>query len=65
MIARVLSLINPSCIQKCFVNWVKDIAKQIDADVIAIDGKLTQWVNTNPSVSCCFEINNHKSEPVN
>ncbi|MCP3674864.1 MAG: LysE family translocator, partial [Gammaproteobacteria bacterium] len=28
-------------------------------------GKLTQWVNTNPSVSCCFEINNHKSETVN
>ncbi len=27
-IARVLSRINPSYIQKCFVNWVKDIANK-------------------------------------
>lgn len=38
-IARVLCRIEPASIQTCFINWVKDIALQCDADVIAIDGK--------------------------
>lgn len=41
-IDRVLSRLSPSCIQKCFVNWVKDIAKKIVTDVIAIDGKVAR-----------------------
>lgn len=38
-IARVLSRLNPVTIQECFVRWVKDIAQQVEGDVIAIDGK--------------------------
>jgi predicted transposase YbfD/YdcC len=38
-IARVLCRIEPASIQTSFINWVKDIAQQCDADVIAIDGK--------------------------
>ena len=38
-IARVLCRLEPVSIQTSFINWVKDIAQQCDADVIAIDGK--------------------------
>ena len=38
-IARVLCRLEPASIQTSFINWVKDIAQQCDADVIAIDGK--------------------------
>lgn len=38
-IARVLSRLEPSQIQHCFVNWVQDIAQQSQMSVIAIDGK--------------------------
>jgi len=38
-IARVLSRLNPTTIQRCFIDWVKDIAQQTEGDVIAIDGK--------------------------
>jgi predicted transposase YbfD/YdcC len=31
--------LEPDAIQNCFIKWVKDIAKQSQADVIAIDGK--------------------------
>jgi len=38
-IARVLSRLNPTTIQRCFIDWVKDIAQQTEGDVIAIDVK--------------------------
>lgn len=38
-IARVLCRLEPASIQTSFINWVKDIAQQCNADVIAIDGK--------------------------
>lgn len=38
-IARVLSRLNPAHIQQCFINWVKAVAAEGDAQVIAIDGK--------------------------
>src|SRR6056300_1222605 len=41
-IARVLSRLEPACIQQCFINWVKEVAGQVDADVIAIDGKVAR-----------------------
>lgn len=38
-IARVLSRLEPSCIQTCFIHWVQDIAQAAQMNVIAIDGK--------------------------
>ncbi len=38
-IARVLSRLDPSAIQLCFINWMKDIATQSQGNIIAIDGK--------------------------
>lgn len=36
---RVFALINPELLQKCFLDWIKQIAKQTQGEVIAIDGK--------------------------
>ncbi|WP_426369206.1 ISAs1 family transposase [Pseudocolwellia sp. HL-MZ7] len=41
-IARVLSRLEPASIQQCFINWVKEVAEQVNADVIAIDGKVAR-----------------------
>ncbi len=38
-IARVLSRLEPSSIQHCFIHWVQDIAQAAQMNVIAIDGK--------------------------
>lgn len=38
-IARVFARIDPSEFEKCFRNWVKEIAKLIPGEVISIDGK--------------------------
>lgn len=38
-IARVLSRLNAASIQTCFIGWVKEIATEVSADIIAIDGK--------------------------
>lgn len=38
-IARVLSRLNAASIQTCFIRWVKEIAADVNADIIAIDGK--------------------------
>jgi len=38
-IARVLSRLNANSIQTCFIQWVQSIAQEVEADVIAIDGK--------------------------
>lgn len=38
-IARVLSRLNAASIQTCFIGWVKEIAADVSADIIAIDGK--------------------------
>jgi len=35
----VLSRLNAASIQTCFIRWVKEIAEDVSADVIAIDGK--------------------------
>ena len=39
-IARVLSRLNPTTIQRCFIDWVKGIAQQTEGDVIAM-----KWFN--------------------
>lgn len=61
-IARVLSRLDPSEIQQCFINWVQAIAQQAHGHVIAIDGKsarrtFTTKGRTNPlhmvSAWCC------------
>jgi predicted transposase YbfD/YdcC len=36
---RVLSRLQPAAIEKCFMEWVKDIRRHTDREVIAIDGK--------------------------
>ena len=36
---RVFALIEPESLQKCFLGWIKQIAKQTQGKVIAIDGK--------------------------
>ncbi len=38
-IARVMSRLDPVAIQTSFINWVNEIAEQVDGEVIAIDGK--------------------------
>lgn len=38
-IARVLSRLSPTAIQRSFLSWVKEIAKITTADIIALDGK--------------------------
>jgi predicted transposase YbfD/YdcC len=37
--ARVFAAINPEEFQKCFLKWVKGIAKVTDREIVAIDGK--------------------------
>jgi predicted transposase YbfD/YdcC len=36
---RVFSRLNPAEIEKCFMNWVRDIKKDYERELIAIDGK--------------------------
>lgn len=36
---RVFALIEPELLQKCFLSWIEQIAKQTPVEVIAIDGK--------------------------
>ena len=38
-IGRVFSRINPECLEKCFLGWVKSLIRTTDKEVIAIDGK--------------------------
>jgi|TARA_B100001964_G_scaffold197823_1_gene223087 predicted transposase YbfD/YdcC len=38
-IARVISCLSATGLQRCFIDWVQDIAKITDGEVIAIDGK--------------------------
>lgn len=38
-IARVLSRLDPTAIQTCFVGWIKSIVVETGGDIIAIDGK--------------------------
>lgn len=38
-IARVMSCLSPTALQGCFIDWVQDIAKITDGEVVAIDGK--------------------------
>ena len=36
---RIFAIIESDQLEKCFLEWVKSIAKKIDGEVIAIDGK--------------------------
>ena len=38
-IARLFAALNPEALQKCFLDWVKTIARVSDGEIIAIDGK--------------------------
>jgi len=38
-IARVMGRLEPAVLQKCFFEWMNDVALAIDGDVVAIDGK--------------------------
>ena len=37
--SRVLSLIDPQQLHKCFLAWVNNLSKNLDINVISIDGK--------------------------
>ena len=37
--ARVFAALNPEQFQQCFLNWVRSLSQQSQAQVIAIDGK--------------------------
>jgi hypothetical protein len=36
---RVFSALKPETVEECFVNWVREIKKEYNKEVIAIDGK--------------------------
>ena len=36
---RVFSLLNPGVLKKCFHNWIAEIVKKVNGEVVAIDGK--------------------------
>lgn len=36
---RVLALLNPKCLEECFLKWVQSLARNEDGQIIAIDGK--------------------------
>jgi hypothetical protein len=38
-IARVMGMISPTRLQKCFIEWMKDCVELPDGEVVAIDGK--------------------------
>ena len=38
-IARVMGMINPTRLQKCFIEWMKECSELTEGEVIAIDGK--------------------------
>lgn len=39
-IARILSRLDPSAFQQCFISWMKAIAAKTDGKLVAIDGKV-------------------------
>ncbi|HCG6981481.1 TPA: ISAs1 family transposase [Vibrio parahaemolyticus] len=38
-IARVMGMINPTQLQRCFIEWMKECVKLTEGEVVAIDGK--------------------------
>lgn len=46
--ARVFAALNPEQFQQCFLNWVRSLSQQSQAQVIAIDGK-TLRQSRNPT----------------
>jgi len=38
-IARVIAHLNPKKLQQCFADWMNDVTKRTDGELIAIDGK--------------------------
>lgn len=36
---RIFALLNPKCLEECFLKWVQTLAKNSDGQIIAIDGK--------------------------
>ena len=39
-IARILSRLDPSQFQKCFIRWMKSVSAQTEGQLVAIDGKV-------------------------
>ena len=37
--SRVLSLIDPQQLHKCFLAWIKHLSERLDVNVISVDGK--------------------------
>ena len=38
-IARVIAHLNPKKLQQCFADWMRDVTKRTEGELIAIDGK--------------------------